>query len=709
MRLALLSAAALLALVALGALLWLRPPSRSTEAGPARAVVEQEAARGEAELAPAAPDGEIQRSALPEEAPADSPAPALAQEAQGTLADGHELAILDVQVLADEDGRPVQDVYLRFEALLGGEDLRPPSMTDAAGSVIASLPAGTVRVSCNGQPDRSLELELAPGKHHVATLKVRRDADVDFHLRLVDAGTGEPIPRALVRPDRSMHPYLIGATATARADDLGFATVRLASWADWWCQVSAEGYGSAKLRLAGDHGSRGQAMTVRLARSARLEGVVLDDGAPLERARVSAKVSELALNARNPDLLIGLAFPVPEQEWTAVSLAGGRYELAELPSGVDLTLEVSARGELVLQEVDALRLEPGEVRVRDIRLFAPGAIEGVVLDAGGAPAKGVHLLLVRGSEPRMLDGSEPDSVQTRTDKQGRFAFQRVPPGTWLIGPLALVGPKERGRAPEVPLAQVVELPPGVAVIQVELHLLQSLLIEGRCVGPDGEAVGEANVFTLLAGSSVNVTSTADGAFALGPLPPGEYQLFADKRQELTLGEPLLARAGDRDVIVRLGRGARLHGSVVEAGGAGAEAQIQSTFKHVDGSMLLNQYTTDEAGLFELSALPAGRYVLVARTASGLVSAPHALVLGASDELSVQLTVAPGGQVHLQLPTGAFARISIDGELADFLQGDATSRILSPGPILIEVVKDSWLVQQREESITAGEVLQLDLR
>jgi hypothetical protein len=66
-------------------------------------------------------------------------------------------------------------------------------------------------------------------------------------------------------------------------------------------------------------------------------------------------------------------------------------------------------------------------------------------------------------------------------------------------------------------------------------------------------------------------------------------------------------------------------------------------------------------------------------------------------------------VHLQLPTGAFARISIDGELADFLQGDARSRVLSPGPILIEVVKDGWVAQQREESITAGEVLELDLR
>jgi hypothetical protein len=153
MRLALLSAAALLALLALGALLWLRAPSRGTEAEPAR-VVEQEGVRPEAELAPAAPDGETQRSAVPQEAPPDASAPALEQEAPATLTAGQWLAILDVQVLADEDGRPVQDAYLRFESLLGGEDLRPPSKTDAAGSVIASLPAGRVRVSCNGQPDR---------------------------------------------------------------------------------------------------------------------------------------------------------------------------------------------------------------------------------------------------------------------------------------------------------------------------------------------------------------------------------------------------------------------------------------------------------------------------------------------------------------------------------------------------------------------------
>ena len=60
----------------------------------------------------------------------------------------------------------------------------------------------------------------------------------------------------------------------------------------------------------------------------------------------------------------------------------------------------------------------------------------------------------------MLSRGEPFFARTLTNTKGRFAFQRVPPGAWLIGPENVAWGVPRPDRP-VPLAQVVELPAGV--------------------------------------------------------------------------------------------------------------------------------------------------------------------------------------------------------------------------------------------------------
>jgi hypothetical protein len=555
MRLALLWLAVLVSLLVLGTLLWPRATARAGASLDPTAAARREEDPQTVSLA--APDAAPPTPLV--EAPPEAVTAELAPPPAEVKA-GRKTAEVLVQVLSEEEGTPVTGVELEADPLPfdggtgdGGERWGWTGHTDALGRARLRLAPGPVRISCPRQPERGVEVALAPDARSAVTLLLRTRADLDFHLRILDSESKEPLPGAVVRVESglALHRYLTGATERALADEQGFAVLRLPSWSLISVEVSAPDHGFATVQLAGDHPSRERVKEVLLAPGARLEGLVVDAaGAPLPRVRVSVKAQEWNLNAPDPDVLGGLVAAPEDREWAALSRADGRYELSGLPVGMDLNLEVRHELHLVVQEFRALRLAPGEVRVRNFRVGQGGTIQGVLLDAGGGPVAERALWLLSGSQPRMFRWHEAPFARTFTDDEGRFSFESIPAGAWLCGP----GPAalEDSADAALPLGQVVELPPGVPGVEVELRLPEGAFVDGRCVGLDGEPVADATVLILGSGRSLDTRSAQDGTFALGPLPPGTYELRAQGTDgHVASGTTLLVRAGGNPVLLQL--------------------------------------------------------------------------------------------------------------------------------------------------------------
>jgi hypothetical protein len=715
----LLVCAATLAGIGLGTVLWLGRPSRGgaqLEHGLEPAV---EQGRPAAELVAGGAPEEAQRTAVEIEAlpvvakPQPAAAPASESESSGPTVE--TTAELTVLVLGEEDGAPLAGVSIfdqPWPVQPFPEDYsKEATRTGEDGRVTLHLPAGGTRIYEVSQADRELIVELAAGEKRDAVLRLRSHADQDFVLLILDAGSGKPLPGAHVDVESFGFPeeWIAGAKGSAIADERGFAELRLSAWLALTGEVTCPGYSPLGVPLEGSHTDREHALQVLLARGARLEGLVVDgSGAPLAGASVTGKMLEWG--ASNPNLVMGnLSWPA-EQKWTCKTGADGRYALLELPPGIDLGLQLHHAKRLIMEVPEALRLEPGEVRVRDFRVEPPGRIRGVVLDAAGEPVKRQALWLVPGSEARMLYTLDDPVGEAATDDKGRFSFELVPPGTWLVG----LAPEELDVNARQ-LAQVIELPPGVPEIEVVLRLPAGLLVSGRCVGPAGEPMGGASMTAFGGGVSAGGTSKADGAFVLGPFPPGKVYVGAAELRGYA-PEDRWVQAGDSDIVLLFAPVAHIRGTVVDAAsGASLAAEVLVWFKPSGGPDRFMISGTDKSGAFDLSGFP-GRWVLVARTSSGLVSPPRAANVDFVEAVMLELRVAPGGRARVLLSEGDWIRIRADGDLVDVssdpLTGkkEWTSHPFRPGAFTVELMdREGNQLATREATVAAGEVVEVDLR
>jgi len=226
----------------------------------------------------------------------------------------------------------------------------------------------------------------------------------------------------------------------------------------------------------------------------------------------------------------------PRQHRKAETDADGRFTLP---------MEIQPAAVVVAHEVGVAVLSYQEFQSQpQIQLKPWGRIEGRVL-WGDQPASGVEVTLIshgRKGDEELQPTYSFCAIQTSiTDEQGRFTFNKVPPG-----PAQISGPSFHptqfievlsGEPTEVVLGglgrPVIGQLTGRATWEnVKVRIAPKAPRAGDMLIPDDPWQSYHSFLYSTAGAKYvkrNITVAADGSFTIPDVPPEHYQLFVDER------------------------------------------------------------------------------------------------------------------------------------------------------------------------------------
>ncbi|MBI2922116.1 MAG: sigma-70 family RNA polymerase sigma factor [Planctomycetes bacterium] len=365
--------------------------------------------------------------------------PGAAEPGSGGTGDPRESApgvAVRVQVV-DAEGRPLpgREVDVWRDGGAGASGVLGRSKTDAAGlceveeippltqiSVEVSLGAGTVR----------------DGARRVATPESGR-IEVRIQLRVrrirghvADIRTGAPIPGAEVWMGlQGGGLEFVRESSRVLTDAEGRYGIETAMDENSWFKLfaRAEGYATRPDNLMHFHsGADEEIVDLMLARGAAARGRIVDgSGTPIAGARL--------LCQRTPG-----CHEIPAH--VAESEQDGGFVLEGLAAGQDHVVHVRGRGFAGVSIHFKSPEEGGDVAdLGDLAVGAAGWVGGRVLTASGEPMPGIAVTL--GGFPQILSradksisGEVSGSARTRdsgsTDASGRFRFEDLPPGTYVL-------------------------------------------------------------------------------------------------------------------------------------------------------------------------------------------------------------------------------------------------------------------------------------
>jgi hypothetical protein len=486
--------------------------------------------------------------------------------------------------------------------------------------------------SCPARPDRprraepkSKPLENRNELPREEPVPVRRGVEVRF----VRAASGEPLRESLVRIEKK----------TVTTNDAGCVVIDRRSL----FTVSVDGFVGVIVVVEADEASWPQRIVVPLHPAAMLNGTVTDvAGTPVAGSKVVAY-----LDADRPFRSSPVAIH-PDLEGTAVTDAKGRFRIEGLPAGVPIASEAAL--DRVRLTNEPLILRPGENRSVRWTLPAWGSVRGAVVDQDRRRVAFSRVALNVGNTNQALS-------TLQADQAGLFQFERVPCGAYRVQ--ASPGRMATLHGADFPPsdAPVQVLGHGsVATVSVRVH--RGLYLRGFVVGPDGKPVGGITVTRGYFGGLSRkmdaipypfpypskrppcwrdalpdgfergcgthdlcelgrkiANSGRDGAFVLGPVGPGSYQVMAWERGVYRDSKPVVARAGGPKVTLRVAKGGLVEGRVV-ADGLGESWLAGRVWAVRNGSAhaVRTEFAIEGAtggGEFLLQGLEPGRYQLFA--------------------------------------------------------------------------------------------------
>lgn len=276
---------------------------------------------------------------------------------------------------------------------------------------------------------------------------------------------------------------------------------------------------------------------VMVPRPSALWGRVLSGGGkPLPRARIELRHRRGLWEAR------------------ALSAGDGSFVFEGLAAGPAL-LRVKAPGRRTITRAVEL---PAEVQ---LRMLPARLVRGVVRGMGGEE---VEVLLVGPASRR----------RTRAASSGHFEFDGLLPGSYEVFAVTLKAP---WRATPLAVTRAGQSP-------LEMRLQPATRLRGRVIGEGGKPLAARVVLrpTRPVLFSAEVEADAQGRFVAPALPVGRYRLEAWAAGWLpSLGRTVdLSRQGE-PITLRLGRGHRIAGSVVDEQGHAVRGALLRLFPGAD--------------------------------------------------------------------------------------------------------------------------------
>lgn len=305
---------------------------------------------------------------------------------------------------------------------------------------------------------------------------------------VTDAVTGLRVPAFKVIPGARLAldselenmPYRFDVGASRVGQDGQLRMELLQSVASLF-QVEAEGY----LPLIVDAGPPGPDGLVQMecrmkpmAEADRVRGRVVDaSGRPVQGAEVAMTTLSNYVEVRHARLFSDQSRYIQRTD------AEGRFELKPQMGGV-WVVAVHAAG---------FGRVPASAGVNgDLVLQPLGGISGRWLDEGGRPLAGRQVAL-SGAIPYPGNCALGQTAFTvATDADGRFRFEGVPPGRWLVRGYPLAPGSQGAVSDYLPVVSCVELEPGMTLEGIELAHLQpgSVTVRGRFESPAEAPVGD---------------------------------------------------------------------------------------------------------------------------------------------------------------------------------------------------------------------------
>ncbi len=600
-------------------------------------------------------------------------------------------ATLEVHVVDALHKLPVPEVVLALSASrrvsvevddLEWEELTPrgnPPGADEAGRIAWSVPAGrALGVEIAGtwvQTERKrYEIAaLAPGERRTEIIAVATEDDLHFFGQVFEAGTQTPVAEVEIQLERrpSIEPVAV-------SDARGRFELRTNSWESRKASAAKRGFAPVTFAIDEQHESESLAQRLDLTHAATIQGYYRDcDDKPLADG-------SLRFWTRS-----GFAAHVYPRE-------DGWFEADSLPTGEAVQVDLELEHRPFAREVASIVLGPGELRRSDWKLAPRFPVHGVVLDERGAPVEGCELALYFGSATELhclgVNATLDERDLCTSDAQGRFAFTKASRGSWIVAALHMGGSVAFLRSPyswHIALAAENIAVPGVDDQDIVLHCWRYLTLEGRIVDPEDHPVPRAELSVGLVGceASVQRWTGADGRFSVSLPGPGSYEIGVKGSDWFLEPEKVTARAGERDILIRLKSAPALHVSVIDERNRNPlQAEVFGIGISGASVHILAYGSPDRPG--QLAApCPADSYRLFVRTFDNRCGTLEGVIVDAeSPTREWTVTVAPGmhAVVHSSNAGGALEiefswnGIPIDAE--DLVQGSKIVLSVPPGTL-----------------------------
>ncbi len=369
-----------------------------------------------------------------------------------------------------------------------------------------------------------------------------------FHLQVVAADTGAPIPEADVRVWMAMHDDWRKADAQGRLD-----ITHSTNQSDRTLGVDVWGKGRAMQRYNwGDDPNMPipDGETIKLQPGETLGGLAQDEqGRPIAGAMIYLW-SHNYKRKDSHELLYDLrAVTGPDGKWQT---SGAPETIGELLGLKIVHPEfLSSRNYYEMKEIPKIADLRADKAVTVMKKGVP--IEGRVIDAEGKPV----------ADARVLSAASPQNMHTEVDKfivatdaQGRFRTGQVKAGEWHLIGLA------KGHGPGLQTVKI-----GTAIPQVEIALTKPHVFKGRVLDPDGKPIAGAFVvpdtwrgYRCL--GAFFWTGT-DGRFRWDDAPGDEMSINVDMPGYRGISMQRVAPSG-ADVVFTLKPSLTIHGKLTDA-------------------------------------------------------------------------------------------------------------------------------------------------